>query len=308
MRTNLSSALQEIIVFKHDIALRIRSIIIDPIEAINREGASTALYLKNESLSNERFLRIATEIKTEFSKKWTDENASEETQLQQIQSMIYRVHSEFIPKIKEIGQFYKRCINNGGYFQINSAPGKRAQRLMSVGMEHYEGLCNELKNFGSVTIQSSHEFNLLTCLQEVLDEIEADVVYENEMQLSELKCNSDRKAISDHVLMNIKDNIQRHAFGTLQFFYAHVWDRKVFVSVDSSPDEYVIYISNNGSKFYGDVSKVCEDGYCFGNNKHTGHGMYSAKKTMRSLGGDLKFAKINKGIYTTRYTIIIPKK
>lgn len=308
MGTSLSNTLQEIIVFKHDIALRIRSIIVDPIEAINRDGAATALYLKNESLNNERFLKMVSEIKSEFSKKWTDESASDETQYSQVQTMILKIHSELIPNIEKIGGFYEHCNDNGGYFQIDSLPGKRAKRLMSLGQAHYKELCDELKSFGTVTKLTSHEFNLLVCLQEMLDDIEADVFYENEMELSELICNSDKKAISDHVLMNIKDNITTHAFGSIQFINTPVWNKKVCVSVEDSKDTYKISISNNGAKFYGDVSKVYDDGYCYGNNKHTGHGMYSAKKTMKSLGGDLTFEKVNNGTYSTRYIITIPKQ
>lgn len=287
---NIEQYIKGTVIRKHDIALRLRSIVIDPIARMNRPNAAEPVYFENEGFLNSKYIKETEKLRNEFSKKWNDESKPLEKQQEQIEEMLGKVKSRFVPSIKEICGFYKKCLDKGYYFQ-NTEAGRKAQDLMKRAVNQTDELCNDLLAIGDHTkVKSDYvTFNLLTCLQEILDDIDAHVSYVDEFTISEIMCKSDRKAFRDHVLMNIQENTNTHAFGTPKFKAKHVWERKVKVLVKEESGSIVIDVKNNGERFKGDVSKVFEDGYRYGMMRHSGHGMFSAKNTMSSLGGNIEF-------------------
>jgi nitrogen fixation/metabolism regulation signal transduction histidine kinase len=140
-----------------------------------------------------------------------------------------------------------------------------------------------------------------------LDSIDAEVIYVKEWETSKISVSIDPDIFLNHVLINVKENINTHAFGTNTFKQKYVWEKKVCVEVEDGGSQICILVDNNGEPFKGDITKVFEYGYCHGEKKHSGIGMHSIKKNMTGLGGDVEFKKSSKPDYTTSYKLILKK-
>lgn len=308
MDKDVQSIIQELRLFKHDIAIRLRGIVIDPLEEMNERGAAEPVYFENEKRENDELLREIDKLRKEFGGKWDNDALSPEENFKIIQQKLLKIKKVYIPLIKRIASFYSKCLESEFYF-CDSPKGENARKLMRKSIANVQELCEDLGKMISLEKESlkTISFNLLTLLQEVFDDIPADVKYRNEVTVSTYFCSSDRKALRDHVLMNIRENINTHAFGTLMYKKKHVWEKKVMVSVTGEKDMYTLIIANNGEPFTGNVSKIFVQGYHHGEMQHTGLGLYSAKKTVESIGGKISFKVADEAEYPTKYIIKIPK-
>lgn len=308
MVQNNQNRVQEIILHKHDIALRLRSIVIDPLEEMNENGVADASFFENEGKVNRDLLDKLELLRKDFREKWDDDNLSDEENIERIRKNLTKVQNVYIPLVRSVSDFYKRCLDKDHYFSRDSK-GENAKLLMKQSVNRIEDLCKDLEKMVSLEPEciNADSFNLLTSLQYVLDKLKADVRYVDEVRLATYYCSSDIKAFQNHVLENLRENIDTHAFGTKAYRMKHMWEKEVIVTVSDDAEFYTICIANNGEPFSGDTSKVFAQGYHHGEMQHTGIGLYSAMKTMRSLGGDISFEKITDTIYTTRYTLKLPK-
>ncbi|MCR5575082.1 MAG: hypothetical protein K6F78_09735 [Bacteroidaceae bacterium] len=308
-RSELSELLKFIEMNKHDVTMRVRSIVLDPIQSINRPEAATDSYFREVGIKNEEINSLAQEIMEFFAKKWRNPNDTEETQLKSMKQNIANVVSVIIPQIRIVVAFYESCSQKKYYFTTTDK-GKKALEKMTVSCSLCERVCESLLKLEGNDAKNAdvHQLcNLLEILQEGLDAIDAEVKYVKEWEASKIAVSINPDIFLNHVLINIRENINTHAFGTSKYIKKFVWEKKVIVEIEDKDSTITILISNNGEPFTGDISKVFEYGYCHGEKKHSGIGMHSIKKSMRELGGDVDFVKSNNLPYTTTYKLILKK-
>lgn len=309
-RSELSELLMFIETNKHDVTMRVRSIVLDPIQSINRPEAATDSYFREVGIKNKEINSLAQEIMSFFAKKWRNPNDSEEIQLKSMRQNMADVVSVIIPQIRQVVAFYESCSQKKYYFSTTDK-GKKALEKMTMSSSSCERVCESLlKLEGSDASKDAgvHQLcNLLEILQEGLDSIDAEVKYVKEWEMSKIAVSINPEILLNHVLINIKENINTHAFGTSKYRQKFVWEKKVSVEIEEKESTITILISNNGEPFTGNISKVFEYGYCHGEKKHSGIGMHSIKKSMKELGGDVDFVKSNKPPYKTTYKLMLKK-
>ena len=292
---------------KHDITLSLRRLVLDPVYRMYRSG--TDLYFRERGAEHERIKSRAEEIMGFFEKKWYNPANSEQQKEDSIKDNLNRVTTNIIPCIKEIVEFYKSCHPQKHYFTDDNT-GEEAMKLFGNSVNLCEKLCDRLKNLYPDNKESNTEIamcNLLELLQKGLDDIDAEVRYVDEWENSEILIRTDENEFLDHVLCNIKDNIERHGFGTQEFRNKYVWEKNVDVKIDDDGDFWSVFISNNGATFTGDTTKVFDYGYFHGTMRHSGIGMNSIKNTMKRLGGDVEFGKSVNSSFSTTYKLLIRK-
>ena len=307
------NALTDLIKFietnKHDVTMRVRSVVLDPIQAMNRPGATTDSYNREIGLRGEDIKNLALDIMSFFAKKWRNPNDSAEQQLLSIRKNLADVSSIIIPKIKQVVTFYTYC-SSKKYLFSDTDKGNKALEKMTMSVSSCQRVCESLLRLEGENAEH-HEnkqiCNLLEILQEGLDSIEAEVNYVKEWETSRISVSIDPEIFLNHVLINVKENINTHAFGTNTFRQKYVWEKKVCIEVQDGDSQISILVHNNGEPFKGDITKVFEYGYCHGEKKHSGIGMHSIKKSMTELGGDVEFKKSSKPDYTTTYKLVLKK-
>ena len=293
---------------KHDVTMRVRSVVLDPIQAMNRPGATTDSYNKEIGLRGEEIKKLALDIMSFFAKKWRNPNDSTEQQLLSIRKNLADVSSIIIPQIKQVVTFYTYC-SSKKYLFSDTDKGNKALEKMTMSVSSCERVCESLLRLGENAEHHENKqiCNLLEILQEGLDSIEAEVNYVKEWETSRISVSIDPEIFLNHVLINVKENINTHAFGTNTFRQKYVWEKKVCIEVQDGDSQISILVHNNGEPFKGDITKVFEYGYCHGEKKHSGIGMHSIKKSMTELGGDVEFKKSSKPDYTTTYKLVLKK-
>lgn len=305
----LSELIEFIETNKHVVTMRVRSVVLDPIEAMNESGAASDSYKREVGRQNEDINNLAVEIMSFIDKKWRNPNESVEQQLQSMRKNMEDLKSVIIPKIKHVVTFYSQC-SAKKYLFSDSGKGNQALEKMTKAVSLCERVCEsllKLEGNNDECRDNKQACNLLEILQEGLDSIDAEVSYVKEWDMSRITVSIDPDIFLNHVLINIKENINTHAFGTLKFRQKYVWEKKVCVEVQDNDTQICILIHNNGEPFKGDFSKVFEYGYCHGEKKHSGIGMHSIKKCMRKFNGDVEFGTSNKSNYTTNYKLTIRK-
>lgn len=294
---------------KHDVKMRVRSIVLDPIESINRPDAATDSYYNEVGSQNFKIEEQAQNIMSFFAEKWRNVDDIEEIQLSSLYENLKKVTNIIIPQIKEVVGYYSYCAEKKHFF-CSSKKGEKALEKMLIASSMCNRICDSLRRLGEHEAKKEKKivvFNLLELLQEGLDDINAEVKYEKEWECSSIKVNVDPDLLLNHVLINIKDNINNHAFGTSLYRNKYIWDKKVVVAITENKSSYFVTISNNGAPFEGDVSKVFDYEYSYGEMKHSGIGMASIKKNMIKMGGDADFYVAPNPEFSTTYKLTIKK-
>lgn len=294
---------------KHDITMRLRRVVLDPISAMNREDAATSIYYLENAILNNKIKEQATHIMELFCKKWRNQNSTDDEQLNQMLEMIRKVNEEIILQIKEVVGYYKYCIGQKHYF-AETEPGSKALQRMTKAVNNSEGVCKDLIRLDSVESDENknvQKYCLLELLQEYLDDVDAEVIYVNEWNVSSFQIIIDKEKFQNHVLINISNNIQNHAFGTIEFANKPLWEKEVNIAIEDANNNYIITIKNNGEVYTGDSSRIFDYGYCHGKLKNNGIGMHSARKSMKELGGSIEFLSTPNEKYHVCLILTIPK-
>lgn len=294
---------------KHDITMRLRSVVLDPIVAMDKVGATTHEYISEQAVSHKNILAQANDIMDVFCNKWRDINSTDDEQLNQMLNMIKKINEEIILQIKYIVDYYKYCIEQKYYF-AETESGNKALRRMTKAVKNADGICKDLlrlDNIESDENKNIQKYYLLELLQEYLDEIDAEVVYVNEWNISSFQIFVDKEKFQNHILINISNNIQNHAFGTRNFANKPLWEKEVNITVEDVNDNYIITIKNNGEVYTGDPARIFDYGYSHGKLKNNGIGMYSARKSIRELGGLIEFISTPNEKYHVSLILTIPK-
>ena len=305
----LNELLEFIETNKHNVTMRVRSVVRDPIHAMNKRDAATDSYYREIGNKHSEVIDSAQEIMSFFAQKWRDPDDPEDKQLDTMRNHIKEVATKIIPQIRQIVKFYAMCSNKKFYFS-DTENGKKALEKMLVAVSQCERVCERLVGLETEISEEKESLqicNLLELLQEELDYIGAEVRYANEWESSKVCVSIKPKSFLDNVLVNIKENIVTHAFGTYLYRQKYIWEKKVCVEIEEKGHVVQVLISNNGEPFLGDISRVFEYGYCYGEKKNTGIGMYSIKKSMKEMGGDADFLESIDSQYTTTYKLIIAK-
>lgn len=305
--------IQKIECNKHDLTMRLRRMVLDPISYMDKTGASTPQY--RESVNQKHFdvLLKAKSIMDFYGSKWNNPQSNEEQQLQELKLGIDKLNSEIIPQIKsEIVEFYRLCIAEPVFFGQTKF-GVKARQLMAESITNCDEICDSLIKLDSILPKqyiNNQVYNLLEIIQGVMDGLNAVVDYPDSESSLGYYVSIDLKDFREHVLENIRNNIELHAFGTKQFRKVPLYNRHVKIEILEKELYYIVKIYNNGIPYMGDIKRVFEYGYKYGEQEHTGIGMYNIKKTMNDLGGDVMFYSFSDDMkleYKTVYELKIKK-
>lgn len=284
---------------KHDITLRLRRVVIDPIKAILTDGAFTPEFQLEQGKKSKEILSVANYIMNFFGKKWNDPDETQENQLNALREGIKKTVEDIIPQIETVViPFYKLCYDSKHYFTLPLDNNKAYKRMLQ-SISYSDSVIKGLRNLEMIKDTETMEFSdysLLELLQEGLDEMDAIITYVDEYDNSFIRVKIDKDEFMNHVLANIRENIETHAFGTSAYKNKSLLEKNVTVDIVSTISSLYVTISNNGNPFRGDLNRVFEHGYYHGSKGHTGTGMYSLKKTMQQLGGDAEFYNDKNGV------------
>lgn len=295
---------------KHNVKMRLRMVVLDPIDSIIHDGLVTKDFSIERKSQIKEVQQVATSIMSFFSKKWfnSDEDP-EEVKLASLRGNIKMTIDKIIPQIrKTIIPFYETCYNNTQYF-IQPLANNDTFNLIEDSLNDYESVCDALCSLESVEGTAENncaDVNLLEILQKGLDKTPVAIVsYVNEFLMSKYNVRIDVDKFLNDVLLNISSNIERHAFGTTEYKKKLITEKQVIVSLDVENDDfYIVSIQNNGTPFKGDTKQIFDYGYTSGKSGNEGKGMFSIKKTMREIGGDAQFHS-ERGVVT--YKLFIKK-
>ncbi len=234
-------------------------------------------------------------------------------QLTQLKQQIDDIITETIPEIKQIVDFYSIIVAKDYCFLPTSNGQKAKQRLYSA-ISNCDVACNGLKTLYVEEEKASFICcNLYQIVEKVLegtlDSIIFDVKYDENIDRNKEYCvKIDVDTFAQKVLMNIKHNIESHAFPNTRYEGVMFWEKKVKVSIVEAEDSVEISIANNGVPFEGDPIKAFDYGYCYGPTRHTGFGLDSAKKYMELIEGNIELLKTPDSEYKVTYLITLKKK
>lgn len=285
--------IKQIQIGKHDVKLALRGVVLDPIELMHRDNSMTEFF--NESIGHQKAEEIFSEAKSlmdKFNQVSYNQNDTEEAQINDLIRYVNWVSNDLVDSFEnKILPFYKSCNTMTIYFNRDSRNGKKAELAIIDSVEDWPDVKSRLLDFTNLFTETVHtnKVNLLSILQEGLDDIEAIVRYEDELKVSNYYVDIDPDKFLSHVLCNIRENINRHAFGIKEYSDKFLCDKKVDVRVTSNSDSVEIQIFNNGASFTGDPKRLAEYGYTHGSAKNSGRGLYSIKQTMEKMGGSASF-------------------
>lgn len=284
---------------KHDLSLLLRDCVFTPINIIiNREGRMSDTFWVEQSDKANAIYHIAKEIADFFGSKWYDYTLTDDSA--KLQSLRKNIHEFITIRISQVDNeiipFYKKCQANHLYFN-GELPLNDAHKALREAISDWSFVKTKLyeMNIYETSLEVNDEkCSLLELLQDYkygLDTInDAIVHYVNEVDFSDIKISIDKGLFLQHVLQNITKNIAKHAFGIPKYKSMRLTHKRVVVSFEKhSQESVIVLIKNNGQPFDGDISKIFDYGYCYGDTKGTGIGLNSLRNHMHAMGGDIAF-------------------
>ena len=224
-----------------------------------------------------------------------------------LENQIKHVTNVIVPQIESFVPFFLKFKDKDFYF-ADSEDGNRAKTRVEKAPHLCEISCQGLLKLSSKQykndILSAKSVNIIEMLQDTFDEIDnATIIYHCNDRKLETKI--DEGAFISNVLINLSENIKRHAFPHAQFKDKLVVDKIVDIVVTEKDRIINIRISNNGLPFKGNISKLFDAGYHAGEFGRTGYGLSTAKKFLLQLGGNIVFSPTED--FQVSFLITIPK-
>lgn len=224
-----------------------------------------------------------------------------------LENQIKHVTNVIVPQIESFASFFLQFKDKDFYF-ADSEDGNRAKtrvekapHLCEISCQGLLKLSSEQRNNNSLSAKS---VNIIEILQDAFDEIDnATIIYHCNDRKLDTKI--DEGAFISNVLINLCENIKRHAFPHAQFKDKLVVDKIVDIVVTEKDRIINIRISNNGLPFKGNISKLFDAGYHAGEFGRTGYGLSTAKKFLLQLGGNIVFSPTED--FQVSFLITIPK-
>lgn len=302
---DINEIIQAIETNKHDLTLRLRAVVYDPIESLLEENAVTSLYLSTIGKESQEIFIKAEKVMDFFGSKWRDGEDNGEKGLQNLRDGVNKLQKEIIPLIEDqILPHYIECKNNISFINTESREGRFALNKVMKASENWPIIKKSLLKLDDL-YQENNIFstvNLLEILQAGLDDLKADVIYQEPEKMFSVEINIDRDKFLDKVLHNIRENIEKHAYGAKDYSTKLLTQKHVGVSCVKEGDKIKISIKNDGKPFKGSVDKIFDYGYCHGETRNSGIGLHSVRQSLREMGGDIEFKALSDGV---EYIIII---
>ena len=234
----------------------------------------------------------------------TSDNESEQVKL--LEKQVRHVTEVIVPQIESFASFFRQFKDKDFYF-TDSTEGDRAKMFIGKAPHRCELSCQGLlKLDGGQSVEDFLDMepvNVIAVLQDVFDELDnATVDYHCDNR--KLETRIDEGAFIINVLMNVCENIKRHAFPHAQFKDKLVVDKIVDISVTEKDGCIHIRISNNGLPFKGNASRLFDAGYHAGESGRTGYGLSTAKKYITQTGGDIVYSPVDG--FEVSFLITIP--
>ena len=244
----------------------------------------------------------------EFHQSWLANSGSMEKDIETFSQNAQAFADKCIPHIDECISFWQEVLNNRHLFLASPEGTSKLSKLELCfnGLPSLKIAIEQLltDHHSDPTMDS---IRLLDAVQKEFDCVAlADIQYKNEFEMSTISVKAAPDSLAHNVLQNIKNNIVSHAFSTQSAFSRHFhFNNVIQISCKVLEDTVEVRIANNGEPFKGNVSKLGINGYFFGENGHSGHGLYSAKISMQEMGGDLNVEIPKDGPFTFTYIITL---
>ncbi|MCQ2340128.1 MAG: ATP-binding protein [Paludibacteraceae bacterium] len=309
---NTKDKIQAIVDYKHDAGNKLNQYITQPFNNL-KNGVESSYYSSYKKL----FLNIeseVTEIISFFANKLNKKGDSEEQREENVRIFLANLRERIIPKISKIFTFFaEQCVNREDECFKRNPEGTRALEYLQWALEPkqkdsflqmlYKMLSMYEKDYSNMNAQQNY---ILELLESELDFIRADVQYVNECKVSSVIVSIDAEIFKNHVLHNIVENINRHAFPFSIYGSKYIFEKKVRIKINELKSTVTISIANNGLPFTGEVGSVFNVNYSHGNYAHTGIGLHSAHEAMKDLGGKIDFIP-QEGEFPVEYLLTLPK-
>lgn len=213
------------------------------------------------------------------------------------------IETFIIPSIKKIVSSYKK-LKDEPIFNLDTKMGLKAYNLVRVSIKECNGLCERLISHNATYLvdkKSENEIDLFGLVTKVFNTLEANVIIKTTSY--SIKFAVDENRFKNEVLLNIYQNIERYAFPRYKYDMVTLLQKRVLISFENIDGGWQIEIANNGEPFKGDISKMFECGYHYGNDQGNGYGMYTAKQYLKSIGGDITMQSSPEEEYKVKFTI-----
>lgn len=143
--------------------------------------------------------------------------------------------------------------------------------------------------------------NVIELVKSSLDNVTRYVEYKSEYNYDKDTIKLSLHDFHEYVVKNFESNLKEKAF-----YKKENGKKKIILSVQSNQNKLAIIISNNGEPFNGDVNRVFEEHYSYGENRGNGQGLYDAKQYVNYIGGDIQLDTYPLMEYPVRFIIILP--
>lgn len=303
---NINTWIEEIHRNKHNVIPVVKLAIFKPIESLCEPTNLTTDFPSALFEEIKKRKELADSIMS-FLSSIGNMPCKESEQVAFLENQIKHVTDVIVPQIESFDSFFLQFKDKDFYF-ADSDDGNRAKTQIEKATHLCELSCqlllklnNGQRNDDNLNIKS---VKIIEILQDLFDRLDnATVVYNCIDRKLETKI--DEGAFVSNVLINLYENIKRHAFPQAQFKDKLVVDKIVDVFVTEKDGFINIRISNNGLPFKGHISKLFDAGYHAGEFGRTGYGLSTAKKFLSQIGGDIVFSPIEN--FEVSFLITIPK-
>ena len=142
---------------------------------------------------------------------------------------------------------------------------------------------------------------VLALIQQSLQEITTYVSIMSNYNYSNDVIIMNSSDFDEYVLKNFISNLKEKAY-----YRREHTKRKILISVSQQNQKIAIGLSNNGEPFNGDVNRVFEERYTYGENKGSGQGLFDAKQYMNYIHGDIQMKVFPYMEYPVRFALLFP--
>lgn len=304
---DINTWIEEVHRNKHNMIPVVKMAISKPIYALMEPECRTNDFPQSLLTEIEKKKAEADEIMT-FLSSIGDADSGTGTTADILYKQVRHVIDTIIPQIQSFSSFFSKFKDKEYYFS-ESKEGQRALGLIIKAPLRCEMSCQGLYTLGrseeQKKVTDSQAIRACEIVEDAFDELDnINVIYK--FQNRDITINVERDDFESKVLMNIVENIKRHAFPFEEYKDKLVVDKKVEVSLTSNSDSVILCISNNGAPFEGNIENLFKQGYHAGKYGRTGFGLASAKQYMLEIGGNIEFS-LNENNETS-FLITIPSK
>lgn len=175
-------------------------------------------------------------------------------------------------------------------YYVNYGLDKFSIEDAKESIKEFENVSYLMENVGKAcygVIVPGKKFCISELVKRVFNDNSYTLMWDESAELS--LCASIPEAEFAHrVLFNIQSNFLRHAFSTKRFINKEAKDKKIKCNIYQSKGETTLILENNGERIsQDDILHIFDEGAKFGENGHTGEGLFYVKRFMKYWNGDV---------------------